>query len=155
MHPAARRGTCGGFTSTLVMLSACTKLLKLSKARVFSWTHRNTEGQARWPSCASSTPFPNLLGLQPRTSVLGEKRQTFVRRCIHRAAIVEASWDQNDNADDCLPTVVSCSCGRHPAPLQWALVSQQPDHKSVTFLTGSQIRPSNQVKQKSVIWILS
>lgn len=84
---------------------------------------------------------------QPRTSMSGEKHQTFVRRCIHRAAIVVASWDQNDNVDDCLPTVVSCSCGTHPAPLQWALVSQQPDHKSVTFLTDSRIRPNHQVKK--------
>lgn len=126
MHPAALRGTRGGSNSALVMLSALTKLSFLLN------THRgvNAEGRPwRWPLCASSMLVPNL-GLQPRASMLGEKRQTSARRCIHRAAIVERSSDQNDNADDCLPTVVSCSCGAQPAPLQW-----EPVHKSAMFLT--------------------
>lgn len=129
----------GRHVAVLTLHLWCWALSQSSKssltAWVFSWAHRNTEGRPWWPLCASCMLFPNLLGLQPRTSMLGEKRQTFVRRCIHRAAIVEWSSDQNDNVDDCLPTVVSCSCSAHPAPLQWVLVSKQPDHKSVMFLT--------------------
>lgn len=128
VHPAALRGTCAAFNSALVMLSASTAPASNSQ---FSPEHTGTPRAdpgdpgvrpARWSAA------PNLLAR--------EKRQTFVRRCIHRAAIVEGGSDQNDNADDCLPTVVSCSCGADPAPLQWVPVSQQPDHKSVTLLTA-------------------
>lgn len=113
MHPSAPRGTW-------FFLKAVTHTDSLTFLPNTAGTQRVDPGD---PSCVLS---PNLQG-SPNLHAGERKRPLF-----HRAAIVEGSWAQNDNVDDCLPTVVSCSC-TSCCPLNEGLSPKGPGHKWVRF----------------------